>query len=824
MDILALERLFNAVNNVPIDKFIDVDKLNDEVNKFGERYKKQYLDKLETRVNEAKGQAKDAFNRSGDALGKASKANDWVSKNGAKVLNAASFALSIAGVGLAAGNFLVLKRWSEAVDRNQIVNYLSQDGAFRVLSTTKFRVDKLEVSVNKINQQNKNFDAELKQANSLAERARKLANDGLYESRVKIARLNDIAAQANSNASKALIQNTQIRSSVNATESKVRAVDSKATNALSEASQARAGVRLVDSKATTALTTAQQLPAKVPALAQPAINNAIAPVKAQVQQVKTIADNAIAKNSSQDQRLTNLEQKVTAVTNRPTPNTPTPNTPTPNTPTVNTPTVNQAIVNQALVNSGVFLRLGAVEATAAAAVKIANTPNVDPAGRQALAIGASNTNAINQLTQEIQQLKAPSLLEPRLKAVEAAVRTPTPDPATIKRVEKLEAQEALRKIVDQQANQKLDNLALLAAAIPTLAANAVNNTLSPQIQQLPGATATAVAAAPCNGKGCGGRTAQRVDGIADEVSALRQQMNSLPNTVGNAVNGANLGLNAGQLAILNRIDSTTQGITGKLGSLLPNGGIGGLISRMAQSSAVDKAVQFSTLLVTLHNGFQLSSDLTQSLFSLSSSAINATMRTMGFSTGEDTPIDVGVIINNELQSLLKSIVGAENLAQMNLALASFNRIYQAGANVISEVRNMSDSTRNVLEYTAENTGRIGNALKRDRIVAPDAYADMPEKVTARTGVQRKLDNIIEGIDDVSTGVSALDSVFQEVVSINDSVESYKQATKEFKDSVEQSPIPTVAANLAVKARREAERAASINPESLATVATGASED
>jgi len=136
---------------------------------------------------------------------------------------------------------------------------------------------------------------------------------------------------------------------------------------------------------------------------------------------------------------------------------------------------------------------------------------------------------------------------------------------------------------------------------------------------------------------------------------------------------------------------------------------------------------------------------------------------------------------------------------------------------------MADSTRNVLEYTAENTGRIGNALKKERVVAPDAYPDMPEKVTARTGVQRKLDDFLEGVGNLQEGVSALDSAFQSVTSLNDSVEAYKRSTKEFKDSVEQSPIPAVTANLAVKAKREAERAASVSPDSIASVAREAAE-
>jgi len=278
--------------------------------------------------------------------------------------------------------------------------------------------------------------------------------------------------------------------------------------------------------------------------------------------------------------------------------------------------------------------------------------------------------------------------------------------------------------------------------------------------------------------------------------------------VGNVINGGNAVANAAQLKILQRIESTTQGITTKLGGLLPNGGIGGILDRIATNSAVDKAIQFMTFLGVLHNAYFVSANLGQTFFSLSSSAINATLRTFGVTTANDTPIDVGAIIGNQMQNLAKQAFGVENRNEIKREWAELNRIYQAGANIISTVQSIADSTRNINEYIAENTGKIGNALKRWRVIGERAFPDMAERVTARTVRQKKLDDFIEGTSNLTDGLSALDGAFQSVISINDSVEQLGKQRQEFKDSIEQSQILERPANLATKARRDLEKAAS----------------
>ena len=717
-----------------------------------------------------------------------------------KFANAIGLAFGIAGVAIGFMALFASERNQAAFDRQVNAFNVLASKELGLMQQLKSRIDKVIKRTEILEKEADLASDAIKQNRSIADAAKKMANDITYEARVRLQRLNDglyvakVQAaradeatkqfngkiqQANIEIKKANAEIAKANNEASQARVGVRLVDSKATLAAQDAKQARIGVQLVDSKATTALVTAQQLPAKIPAIVQSQIQPAIAPIK--------------ATDAAQDTEIATLKNRVTAIQYGPKVNTGN------STGTgTNAPTINQAQVNQAIVNSGIPLRLNAIETTAQAALARStaalNKPELEPIGRSAIGLGANNAAAIDKLNQDIQQLKAPNILEPRLRTVETKLQE--------------------REKMDAQANQKLDYQ--MGKLEQLLIATGGIGLMLPKIlgglDGLPDKTATAVAAAPCGG-GCGGRTAQRVNDLAGEVGTLRNQVNGLPTLI----NGANAVANGAQLGLLNTINN-------KLGSALPNGGIGGILSRMAKSSAADKAMQFATLMMTLHNGFFLSRDLTQSFFSLSSSALNATMRTFGITTADDTPIDVGQIINAQLQEALKALIGAENLVQLNQALASFNRIYQAGANVISNVWSMADSTRNVLEYTAENTGRIGNALKKERVVAPDSYPDMPEKVTARTATQRKLDNIIEGVESLQSGVSALDSTFQEVISINDTVEEYKRSTKEFKDSIEQSPIPEVAANLAVKAKRETERAVSKVPETVADVERTAAEE
>lgn len=714
------------------------------------RYKREF-DRVKGQVGKDLKRLGDDINKKTkplqDAYKKVDKGVTRLTKGLDKFGAAAGIGFGLAGVIISFAALWQSEANQAAFDRqiNAFQVDASKQGSFNQLIQNRFKKlrDDFDAYIKKNNKGLDYISQDLKQARNIADAAKKQANDITYEARVKISRLNDTAAQANSNASKALIQQNSINNTVKQVEikannaaieaSKARAgvqlVDSKATTAQQTAQQAKIGVQLVDSKATTALTTAQQLPAKIPALVTPAVTNAIAPVKAE--------------NTAQNQRISTLEGRVTAIQNRPVTNTPTPTTPTPNTPVVNQAQVNQA-VNQSIATSGILPRLSAVETTAntalARSTSALNKPSIEPIGQSALAISTNNTAQINKLNQDIQQLKAPSVLEPRIKAVETKIQE--------------------REKVDVQANTKLDQLiadrstlekvALLTAGIATIAPSIISN-LGPKIDGIPDKAANAVAAAPCNGKGCGGRTAARVDGIDDRLKDMDSRLNAF-----------NTAANAGQLAMLRKIDVTTTGNAAKLGIVQSTlNTVGGavdktftLLEKFAKWSGIGRAFQVLQTWLLIHNALMLSNDLKVTLVSIVQNGYN-------FFKVKDVNgeiIDVNAQLNQTIVGLIDGVIGTEARIDLTIAFKKANRIYQAAANVMYAVTSIVDITRTIAELGAERIGKVANALRAWGVVGDRAYGYMSEVVNPGNSTQEKINNLYSKAEPFQNALNTVEVV------------------------------------------------------------------
>src|SRR6478672_5393669 len=774
-------------------KAADASKALSELNKKNITKEAQ---KLTQEITKKTKPLQDASKKLQDAYKKVDSGVQRLTKGLDKFAAAAGIGFGIAGVVISFMALWSSERNQAAFDRQIDRFQIDMSKQYGILQQFKSRIDKIIKRTDVLEREADLVSDAVKKARSIADAAKKQANDITYEARVRLQRLNDIAAEARSNASKALVQQTAIKQQVSAVETKttnalneaqqarvgVRLVDSKATLAAADAKQARIGVQLVDSKATTALVTAQQLPAKIPAIVQSQITPAIAPIK--------------TTNAAQDGEIAALKNRVTAIQNTPKTNTPTPNTPNNASLEIIKPLVNQA-VNNSISGYGILPRLGAAEIKADAALRQSQAaltkPELEPIGNRALGLGANNAAAIAKLDNDIQQLsKAPSVLEPRVTAVEAKVRE--------------------REKMDAVANAKLDyqKSQLEQLLIATGGIGLILPRILGGLDGLPDKTATAVAATPCNGKGCGGKTAQRVDDLAGEVGAIRQQVNNLPNTVGNVVNA---GANAVQIPLLNTINS-------KLGAPVP-GGLGGLLSnvsqlvdnfsksfeRFAKWSQMDRALNLLSTIATLHNAYMLSNGLTQTLFSMISNSL-AVFGIKDYSQDKDgQPFDVGKIFNDFINNVAKAALGTETVDGIKTEWKKYNRIYQAASNILSSFQSIGYSILGALEIVANWNALVANALKKFGVVGERAYKWFNPEVNFQN-------RFFTAIDEAENFVSNVDQVAQEVLSIEDTVGQFKTQEKELKESLAQldgSPQraqPPEAAKVAVGAATEKSTSAS----------------
>jgi hypothetical protein len=254
---------------------------------------------------------------------------------------------------------------------------------------------------------------------------------------------------------------------------------------------------------------------------------------------------------------------------------------------------------------------------------------------------------------------------------------------------------------------------------------------------------------------------------------------------GNKANGDKLdALNAGMEAIdLSMLTTINQ----KLGPQIPNGGIGkmlqttsGLVGKTWDFLQIDRVLAVLNFATTLHNAYMLSSSLTQTLFS----AIGNILDVFGIEDKEGNALDVSSIVSKWTDSFAKKLFGVSTVEGIKAEWKALNRVYQAASNVIWSVQSIFDSTRSLMNIAIENTGKIGNGLRKSGAVFENAYGNLVERATARNLWQKRFDDFAQGVGAVESVISTVDSAASEVLSIQSTVKELGNQQKEVSDSVE----------------------------------------
>jgi hypothetical protein len=203
----------------------------------------------------------------------------------------------------------------------------------------------------------------------------------------------------------------------------------------------------------------------------------------------------------------------------------------------------------------------------------------------------------------------------------------------------------------------------------------------------------------------------------------------------------------------------------------------GFADKAWKATHADKILNGITTALVVHNAIMLSSNLGQTIGDAASSVLNA----IGIKDSEGDPFDVNTVIKAKMTELITSVIGAGNYAALTQKIAAANRIYQSTANVLDLTRSLFDSARNVAELTAENTGKIGNALRDAGAVYEDAYDLMQEKVNPQNQAQRRLEGLSNTLGNLAEGASAIAEISSEVVETRENITQLKAERKQLED-------------------------------------------
>lgn len=308
-------------------------------------------------------------------------------------------------------------------------------------------------------------------------------------------------------------------------------------------------------------------------------------------------------------------------------------------------------------------------------------------------------------------------------------------------------------------------------------------------------------------------------------------VNGLNGKDGKDVNPADL---ADIKTLLRRIDSTTTrtdlvtGIVmsdttqvkakvGVIESVL--NGLNTFTQKAFRATRLDKILNALNFILLLHNAAMLSKNLASTLGDLTSQALAV----IGIKDEAQNPLDVNAELSKKADEFMSGILGEDVWKGTKENWNKANRIVSSATNIIWTIRSMGDSAREVMEWTAENTGKIGNALKRYRIVGEDAYKWMPENVKQTNKWTRQVDRFIDKTDDLDDAASSLQGVLGEVQSIQEEVGELKTQRETFQKNLEELTPKERKHNEPVKTKADERKEASVNTPELATVVRGQGE-
>jgi hypothetical protein len=242
----------------------------------------------------------------------------------------------------------------------------------------------------------------------------------------------------------------------------------------------------------------------------------------------------------------------------------------------------------------------------------------------------------------------------------------------------------------------------------------------------------------------------------------------------------NVALQKGVTAVNTTVGTVAKEVTG-VTKLLQNTQYGlQAIQRAAnvawKATQADKVLSLVNTALNIHNAVMLSNNIGRSMAYIANNTLQA------FGVTDSTtglPIDVGSIVKNKLNSMINSMLGVTQADALRRQLAGYNRIYQAGANVLWSVRSIMDSAYDIAETTGENVSQIGNALKKAGAVRENAYRLMPTDFRSTSRVQRRLEKIGNVAD-------TIEQISGDAVSLTEEVKEMKSNQKEFQDELKKA--------------------------------------
>lgn len=217
------------------------------------------------------------------------------------------------------------------------------------------------------------------------------------------------------------------------------------------------------------------------------------------------------------------------------------------------------------------------------------------------------------------------------------------------------------------------------------------------------------------------------------------------------------------------------------------------VDKVQKTTLIIRVLNTLSTIASVHNMIMLSRNLATTAGDATSAVINAIGRISGVIDKDQELIDVNEIVGKEFNKFMEEALGKELWTGTKITWKKYSSIYSSASMMLMNVRSMMDSARSIAEWTAQNTGRIGNALKRFGVVGDNAYPWMSESVGSKNKFDVALDKYRMGVENMDDKFSSIESVAGESLDIKEESENLKEQKENFdKQLKEATPITAIA--------------------------------
>ncbi|MGB5974519.1 MAG: hypothetical protein WBG38_14440 [Nodosilinea sp.] len=246
--------------------------------------------------------------------------------------------------------------------------------------------------------------------------------------------------------------------------------------------------------------------------------------------------------------------------------------------------------------------------------------------------------------------------------------------------------------------------------------------------------------------------------------------------------------------------------TGQIFDLLES--VNTFMRKAWEATRMQKVLDVLTFVGVMHNVSMLSRNVGETFLEVVGQGIQA----VGIRDEENQIIDVNEVVRSNVEGLLKNVLGVARYNGISENWNKANRIISSASAVIWTIRSISDSTQDLMEWVAENTGKIGNALKRWRVVGENAYPEMSERAKAQHRMRSRFDKVTGAAENAEDRISVFGQATSNVIEIQQETNELAENFGQFKESVVNGfPDPWLP-NAPLQEKESQDKAASLAPE------------